>query len=158
MPEKHAAPEVLLEELPLPHFDEYLRIFNEARKKGTSGKVLPPKTIRQTLRWKKHGTTFFYVKNKSEYEGIPPGKIIGVCGVSQNPILKSRFQIINQYILPDFRGRHFAESMLTEQERFAINQGAKRIYASYITLTRANTKDSETHNSSGGIFQALGIS
>ena len=45
MAEKRVVPEVVLEELPVSHFDEHLRIFNEARKKGTLGKVLPPKTM-----------------------------------------------------------------------------------------------------------------
>ena len=156
MAEERAVPEVFLEELPVSSFDEYLRIFNEARKKGTLGKVLPPKTMQQMMRWKKHGTTFFYVKNKSEYEGIPEGRIIGVCGVSQNRLLKSRFQIINQYILPNFRGKHFAESMLAEQERFAINQGAKRLHAFLYYFDKAQYKRFRNAQFKWGALPSIG--
>ena len=122
-------PEVFLEEIPKAEFGEYLKIFVEAREKGTLGKVIPPKTMRQMLRWNRLGTTFFYVRNKSLHEGVPAGKIVGVCGVSQSPILKRSFQIINQYILPDFRKKHFSEAMLAEQDKFAIKKGAKKLHA-----------------------------
>jgi GNAT superfamily N-acetyltransferase len=114
-------PELYLEELPEGRFQEYLDIFNKARKEGMLGKVIPPKTLKKMFAWKKHGTTFFLVKEGSS--------IIGACGVSQNRILKRRFQIINQFILPEFRGKGYGELMLTAQEGVAIKYGAKKLSA-----------------------------
>jgi len=121
MAEKHAASEVELEALPEGRFTEYLKIFEEAMGRGSLGKVIPPKTLTQMKRWGKHGTTFFLIHAESH--------VIGVCAVSQNRLLKKRFQLRNQYIKPEYQKKGYGKLMIDEQERFAINRGARKLYA-----------------------------
>ena len=126
------APVVVLEELPRKRFGEYLSIFEEAKRTGTLGTVLPPKSIKQMELWAKHGTVFFLIRNNSDFnhpktgQKIHANELVGACGISKSLFRKNVAIIINQFIISEYRGANFAKPMLRAQEAYAKSKGAKK--------------------------------
>ncbi|MBI2598538.1 MAG: GNAT family N-acetyltransferase [Candidatus Diapherotrites archaeon] len=116
-------PKVLLRELRLSEFPQYLNVFRQ----GAIGHATPPKNVAEMVRaHSEFGSRFFLIINNREIEGIRGGEIVGACGLSVQGKIGFLF---NQYVMPQFRGFGFGAAAVEEREKIARNSGAKFVTA-----------------------------
>ena len=124
-------PSVELELLGEERLGEYMQIFKDVIRTGKLGHVTPPKSVEQLKSWFKEGTMLFLIRNKTDYNGVKAGEVVGACGLEFNTNKKGGKSgvLVNSIIKPRYRRLGFYSGALATREKMAKWLGAHEAVA-----------------------------